>query len=130
MNLETRKIGLINWITQISDEDTINQIDRIRTDESNWFANLPDSVKDEIIEYLNTEWSFKEVEQFVRNVLDITKHISTFPQMFPEFNDCKIRKTLINSNISLFYKVLDKQIELLIFWNNKQSPTKLKNILN
>ena len=130
MNLETRKIGLINWITQISDEDTINQIDRIRTDESNWFANLPDSVKDEIIEYLNTEWSFKEVEQFVRNVLDITKHISTFPQMFPEFNDCKIRKTLINSNISLFYKVLDKQIELLIFWNNKQSPTKFKNILN
>ena len=48
MNLETRKIGLINWITQISDEKTINQIDKIRTDESNWFADLPDTVKDEI----------------------------------------------------------------------------------
>lgn len=48
MNLETRKIGLINWITQISDEDIIDQIDRIRTDESNWFADVPDSVKDEI----------------------------------------------------------------------------------
>ncbi len=48
MNLETRKIGIINWITQISDEETINQIDKIRTDKSNWFANLPDVVKDEI----------------------------------------------------------------------------------
>ena len=48
MNLETRKIGIINWITQIADEDIINQIDRIRTDESNWFADLPDSIKDEI----------------------------------------------------------------------------------
>ena len=48
MNLERRKIGIINWITQIADEDIINQIDRIRTDESNWFADLPDSVKDEI----------------------------------------------------------------------------------
>ena len=50
MNLETRKIGLINWITQISDENTINQIDKIRTDESNWLADLPDSVKDDINE--------------------------------------------------------------------------------
>ncbi|MCF6270314.1 MAG: hypothetical protein L3J41_11420 [Melioribacteraceae bacterium] len=50
MNLETRKIGLINWITQINDEDIINQIDRIRTDGSNWFADLPDSVKDDINE--------------------------------------------------------------------------------
>ncbi|MDA3860739.1 MAG: hypothetical protein PF445_05895 [Melioribacteraceae bacterium] len=50
MNLETRKIGLINWITQIFDEDIINQIDRIRTDESNWFADLPDNVQDDINE--------------------------------------------------------------------------------
>ncbi len=48
MNLETRKIELINWITQISNEDIINQIDKIRTDESNWFADLPDNVKDDI----------------------------------------------------------------------------------
>ncbi len=50
MNLERRKIGIINWITQIADEDIINQIDRIRTDESNWLADLPDSVKDDINE--------------------------------------------------------------------------------
>ncbi len=50
MNLETRKIGLINWITQIADEDIINQIDKIRTGKSNWFADLPDSVKDDINE--------------------------------------------------------------------------------
>ncbi len=85
---------------------------------------------DEIIEYLNAEWSFKEVEQFVRNVLDITKHISTFPQMFPEFNERKIRKALINQNISLLYKVSNKQIELLTFWNNKQDPIELKKIIN
>ncbi len=48
MNLETRKIGLINWITQIADEDIINQIDRIRKSGSGSYADLPDSIKDEI----------------------------------------------------------------------------------
>ncbi len=94
-----------------------------------WSAQADDSF-DIIVEYLNTEWSSKEVEQFVINVLDITEHISIFPQMFPEFNERKIRKALINPNISLLYKESYEQIELLTFWNNKQDPAKLKSIIN
>ena len=94
-----------------------------------WSPQADDSF-DAIIEYLNTKWSFKEVEKFIRDVLDITKHISAFPQMFPEFNERKIRKALINPNISMFYKVSNEQIELLTLWNNKQNPTKLENIIN
>ncbi len=50
MDLETKKLGIINWITQISDEEIINQIDKIRDSKTDWFADLPQSVKDEINE--------------------------------------------------------------------------------
>ncbi len=41
-----------------------------------------------------------------------------------------INKAPINKIISLIYREKDNCIEILYFWNNKQNPTKLKNITN
>ena len=39
-----------------------------------------------------------------------------------------IRKGFVNNLVSLFYRVKPqkKEIELLLFWNNRQNPKKLK----
>ncbi len=94
-----------------------------------WSVKADESF-DAIIEYLKTEWSFKEVEKFTKDVLVTVNSISIFPQMFAEFHDRNIRKALINPNIYMLYKISNEHIELLTFWNNKQDPSKLKNIIN
>lgn len=49
MTLEERKLGIINWITQIGSEKIIEKIERLKGEE-NWFTQLPNEVQKAIEE--------------------------------------------------------------------------------
>jgi plasmid stabilization system protein ParE len=95
----------------------------------NWTDKAWDSYESNI-KYLQTEWTEKEVSNFVvmvdRKVLQLAKH----PQIGNAKNNKQpnIRCTVIHKRILLVYKhkPLKKEIDLLIFWNTAKHPKKLK----
>lgn len=42
MKLETRKIGLINWLSQLQDEKTINKLESLRDEKQDWWDTISD----------------------------------------------------------------------------------------
>lgn len=84
---------------------------------------------DENIKFLEDNWSDNEVERFV-NLANRTINTITYqPLAFPKYKKYyNIRKVLVVKQVSLFYKYYPKQnkIQLLVFFNNFQKPSKLK----
>ncbi len=82
------------------------------------------------LEYLSANFGNKEVDKFIKETSNVINNIKLFPQMHIKLDSIKINKAPINKIISLIYREKDNYIEILYFWNNKQNPTKFKNITN
>jgi plasmid stabilization system protein ParE len=88
----------------------------------------PDARRDyfAILDYLNARWTEKEAIHFIDRTEQILQLISDNPFLFvssakkPEIHRC-----VIVSQVSLFYKVKNNQVELLRFWDNRMDPEKL-----
>ena len=79
------------------------------------------------IDYLEDEWNAAVVEQFILKTEHSIATIENHPVLYPIINKKKrIHKCLIVKQISLYYAIFDDRIDLLTFWNNFQSPKKLK----
>lgn len=56
--------------------------------------------------------------------------IATFPEMFPASKLRKdVRKAVITKHNSVYYRYNKKQVQLLHFWDNRQNPKSLKDII-
>lgn len=53
MNLETRKISIISWISSLQDEDVVSKIEQIQSQRQDWWNLISDEEKQEIEEGLN-----------------------------------------------------------------------------
>ncbi|MCD6010426.1 MAG: hypothetical protein K0Q79_288 [Flavipsychrobacter sp.] len=83
-----------------------------------------------IIEYLNKEWSEKEVSNFVLRVHNKLILLSAQPAIGRVHKrKYKVHITLVHKNVSLVYHIrpLKKEIVLLSFWDNRQDPAKFKH---
>ena len=79
------------------------------------------------ISYLQKEWSEKEVERFVNRTDNVLLLLSRYPEIgCPTLKRKNIRLFVLNKTIQLIYhyKPTKKQIEVLLFWNTKQHPSK------
>ncbi|MCG3165142.1 MAG: hypothetical protein POELPBGB_00903 [Bacteroidia bacterium] len=79
------------------------------------------------INYLLDEWGTKETQQFIDEVSEMLGTISEMPELFPLSDYRNVRKCVVRKQISILYRVSNKQIELVRIWNNKQNPEKLKD---
>jgi plasmid stabilization system protein ParE len=82
---------------------------------------------EEILDYLITNWSQKEVVQFKHK---LSKHIDLilqFPKMFPvsDYNP-KLRKAVLSKQTTLFYKIKGNEIYLVYIFINAQNIKKIK----
>ncbi|ALM49804.1 hypothetical protein AMR72_13360 [Flavobacterium psychrophilum] len=78
------------------------------------------------IEYLEKEWSPKEVISFIKEVeynIQLLKGNNVF---FVKTGYKDVYKIVVTKQVSLFYRITDDTIELLRFWNNYQDLTKFK----
>jgi plasmid stabilization system protein ParE len=84
---------------------------------------------DTICDYIRFEFSTKEEDVFVIAVFEMLKHISSFPKAFPESKRFKnTRRAVIHPHTTLFYRIESKKkIRLLILWDNRNNPKKLKS---
>ena len=81
-----------------------------------------------IINYLEHEWTEKEIRKFAKKTQKIILQISNNPKMFKDTGKEEIRKAVITKQTSLFYHIDDAAnlITLLSFWDNRKNPKSLK----
>jgi len=48
MNIETRKVSIISWITHLSDEEILSKIESLQNMEADWWDMISDEEKSEI----------------------------------------------------------------------------------
>lgn len=79
------------------------------------------------IDYLLSEWTQEEALNFISKVDEYLNIISKKPKTFKSTGYKNVHVVPIVSQISLFYRIIDKNnVELVRFWNNFKNPDKLK----
>jgi len=48
MNLETRKMSIISWITHLSNEEILSKIESLQNTEPDWWNSISNEEKSEI----------------------------------------------------------------------------------
>ncbi len=48
MNIETRKVNVISWITHLSDEEILSKIESLQNNEPDWWDLISNEEKSEI----------------------------------------------------------------------------------
>lgn len=83
-----------------------------------------------ILDYLMEVWTSKEALAFVDIVEDTVDHICASPKMFKisQYDD-QSREAFITKHTTMFYRVLEGEIEIEYFWGNFQDPKKIKKLL-
>ena len=80
----------------------------------------------ETVEYLEREFSQKEIDILGDEIERITSIISQNPNIFPHSDRLKTRKAVILKFNTLYYRIMNDKIEIVSFFSNRQSPDKMK----
>lgn len=81
-----------------------------------------------VIDYLENEWTEREVQRFVQKANRIIDQIQQNPVMYKSKGNERVRKAVINKQNSLFYFFDETEniILLLTFWGNRKNPAGLE----
>lgn len=87
---------------------------------------LPKAEKrfEQIINYLEQNWSDKEVEEFIKRTNAIISIISINPQAFRYSKSKKIYEAVVTKHNLLLYRKKSGPIEPLTFFDVRQYPNK------
>lgn len=82
---------------------------------------------EEILNYLNENWSKREVDNFKRKLSNQIELIGLFPTMFPVSSyNIKLRKAVLSKQTTIFYQINDKTINLVFIFLNSKDVKRLK----
>lgn len=82
---------------------------------------------DDLISYLETEWSARVKENFIKKLLNTINLISKNPHLFPASKIKKdVHKCLVTKHNSIYYRVIKSEIEIITIQDNRRNPQKLK----
>jgi plasmid stabilization system protein ParE len=79
-----------------------------------------------VLEYLDENWTTKEIEKFIDRTDEVINFISQNPEQYFYSKKKNSYRAVVTKHVSLYYKIQSTEIELLIFWDNRQDPEKLK----
>ena len=79
------------------------------------------------IDYLEKNWTEKEIKKFVSKLDHTISLISKTPEIFPQsIEKKKMRKAVVEKYNNLYYRIHSDQIEILSLFSNRQNPRKKK----
>ncbi|MBA6154398.1 type II toxin-antitoxin system RelE/ParE family toxin [Gelidibacter maritimus] len=79
----------------------------------------------ETIEYLENNWTEKEISKFVAKLDHTIELISKMPEIFPEsFKKKNIRKAVVEKHNNLYYRINKNSIEIVSLFSNRKNPNK------
>jgi plasmid stabilization system protein ParE len=82
----------------------------------------------EIIEYLESRWTYKEINHFIFRTETTIDRIIADPYFFkPHKEDPNIRQAILHPTVVLIYEITPEEnmVNLLVFWPTRQNPQKL-----
>ncbi len=82
-----------------------------------------------IILYLQKEWTEKEVFKFISRTNEVLDTLKRYPEMCRSSQRRKnVRIAILDKHTQMIYhfKSRKRQLEILLFWNPKQNPDKFK----
>ncbi|KFE99627.1 hypothetical protein IX39_02900 [Chryseobacterium formosense] len=88
-----------------------------------WSPNALSELE-ETIEYLQKNFSDKELAKLARKIESFSEIISKNPYIFPKSEHTNIHKAVILTFNTAYYRVKNNDVEILSFFSNRQSPTK------
>ena len=79
------------------------------------------------IEYLEENWTEKELRNLAVKLEEILNLISRNPDLF-QVSDFKkeIRRAVVLNHNTLYYRVLNNDVEIISFFSNRQNPRQRK----
>jgi plasmid stabilization system protein ParE len=81
---------------------------------------------DGIVDYLEENWSEKEIEKFFKRLEEALMQISQHPQRFKKSERKEgAREFQLSPHNTLFYSYNAERLEVLLLWPNKVDPAKL-----
>ena len=80
---------------------------------------------EETIKYLETNWTNIEIQNLFENLDRTITLLSKNPLIFPLSHRKKVRRVVILSLNTLYYRVVDGRVEILSFFSNRQNPDKI-----
>jgi plasmid stabilization system protein ParE len=89
----------------------------------------PESVEtyNSLVQYLSSEWGSASAMKFLDDIERVIKLISLNPTIFKRSSRYRnIRIGYLTKQCSLVYRVKLNEIELLLFWDNRQDSKKLR----
>lgn len=80
-----------------------------------------------ILEYLAENWNQKVLHRFLIKIDTITDQIANAPNQYPVINKkLRVRKCVVTKQNTLYYREIEKRIEILRLYDTRQDPKKLK----
>lgn len=78
------------------------------------------------LDYLEENWPEVTLRNFIDRVFDVIDQLAEHPELYPTYQKSeRIHHGVINPYVTLYYKIKEEQIDLLLFWPNRQDPNKL-----
>ncbi len=78
------------------------------------------------IEYLEENFTDKEIQKLANEIEKTVILISNNPTIFSESETKKVRKVVILRYNTLYYRTVNKNVEILSFFSNRQNPDRRK----
>ncbi|CAI8252085.1 MAG: Uncharacterised protein [Formosa sp. Hel1_33_131] len=81
----------------------------------------------ETLDYLESNWTEKELREFSAKLEHTIELISKSPEIFPEFLDKKgVRKAVVETHNNLYYRLIGDSIEIVSLFSNRKNPANKK----
>ena len=81
-----------------------------------------------IIEYLENRWTNREIKKFAQLLDKHLKLIEDNPFLFAESDKSnELRKSVLSSQTTIYYQIIDYEIRIVTFFDNRQNPNRLIN---
>ncbi len=79
-----------------------------------------------VIEYLNKNWTGKEIKKFVNKTFETIELLKESPYIFRSSEKENIYEAIIDKNNILIYQIDEtkKEIDILSIWDTRQNPKK------
>jgi len=91
-----------------------------------WTEEASDNLEN-IVKYLESNWSEKELKSFFLKLEKQLELISIFPQAYPLSAIAKkVHRCVFMENLSIYYTIDNEYIVLLSIFDTRQNPVKLK----
>ena len=79
-----------------------------------------------IIDYLNENWTKKEIQDFIRKLDKRLNIISINPNLFPRTIKRKnVRKSVLTKHVVIYYKTEGNFVTIVTLFDSRQNPEKL-----